>query len=449
MLSKMRSTHQNLLDIEHHEIIDAIGCKFMYYNPESKTWEHFQNFSIDYTYESILIKCKYSRYSIKVPYPFKLTPEFLYLWGLIASRCSAKSIQGINTRMEVQVSVEKEELIKEITQKLGFQIKITEYKHARHKWNTSKRPTRPKKIQVTFPLVFKKFLLALGYNPKKTRLPNWLTSEQKMNWLEGYLSSQKVQMEYWGYGRVYRKQLMPRIKIKFHTLDLMENATKIFSQLGIKFTRSCSKTIKNFYISIYEKQSIIKLAKEFSITLPINHAFISLVKQIDKDPQLSECLSKLELNSFQYVLYGLILAQPDQEIEYTVLEKVLACSSNDIRSGLYYLREMGFINYYTKEKNREYITRSDRYLEIYNKRLNAESKVLERYENMILNNEILFRCQDCGHIFGYIEGIVDRSFRCPKCNSSDIYSEDSKHDLRIKNVQELKLCAQLSEEYVI
>jgi transcription initiation factor IIE alpha subunit len=338
-----------------------------------------------------------------LPYPFQIDSDLAYLWGLIAG-------SAYHHQQGVHIDANQEEKIRSIGAKLGLSFKISKIQRLRHK-NGAKRSVYYQKIRVLFPNVLIKFLHCLGYRLDAPTIPPWFDMRQRLAWVEGYLNSPKIQCR-------IKAQKALIIHIANNNTPLLADLTEVLDSLNI------SSYICNFQnrtqIIVQKTASLLTLADTFSIRRPKLRALWAILRASNQNPAIRFSIRKFKLTGFQQVLYGLILDQPLQELEYTYFEQTFACSSNEIRLHLYELDRKGLINYYKRENNKEYLIQTTRYLNTVSKILASEKAQLRQLLKYSETNALSFYCENCREIIEYTDAIGESTFRCPHCNSRDL-----------------------------
>ena len=382
---------------------------FSYYAETQKKWRSITNFAEpDCDKDHILIRCGHARQNLTLPYPFQLNLGVCYLWGLITGSLR-KGTQ------EIRVDANQEPIIQSIVDQLGITIQVNAVERIRRKKGAKRPVSRYRKIRVKFPLIFRKFLTSLGYKSKEFSYPDWLSIDQKISWLEGYLNSTRLGCRIWD-----KSTKAPRVHIYIIQNDpqLLRDITALLDQTSIDY--SVHDWQGRLQIVIQKRSSISEFMNFFTIHRPKARALTAIIKESHNQPVFGVALGKYNLNEFQVLLCGLILDQPPQEIEYTLFEETLSSSSNEIRQELYNLDQLGLITYYKKDNNKEFVTRNLRYFHHIQRILQDEEDELRKILKITTSNALSFCCQGCKRIFGYTEVMGERSFQCPHCMSYEL-----------------------------
>jgi predicted RNA-binding Zn-ribbon protein involved in translation (DUF1610 family) len=395
---------------EHAAIRRRLVKGFKYYDTQRAAWRPITNFADPECTDSVIqLRCKFARQELRVPYPFRLEDAVLYLWGLVAGAASGQK------QLEICVDAAQEPILEAITAKLGISITIQHVRKRRRTRGSQRAPNPYRKIRVVFPFVVKQFLAALGYQPADNALPQWVGPDQQLRWLEGYLNSKKTQCTFRKGGaffprlRIYVSQDDPRLLADIQALlDECEIAYQLYRYAG------------QYRITIQNRASLLALADRFAIQRPNIQALFALLRRCATDPALRVTLQKFKLSQLQLLLYGLVLAQPLTELEYTLFEETLACSSNDIRQNLYLLDQLGLIAYYKKDNNKEFLIQAQRYLHSLRQILAAEEEELRRQLKVSDSSVLSFHCPDCGAISSYLDALQGDTFACPHCASATL-----------------------------
>ncbi|MHA1651020.1 MAG: hypothetical protein ACTSYB_12565 [Candidatus Helarchaeota archaeon] len=394
-------------NFEHIKIKKKLVSYFSYFDPDKEGWCKITNFSDPICNKNqILIRCRYAQQILRIPYPFKLEDDILYLWGLIVG--SAK----YSKRLRIRIDAYQKPLIQSIAERLGIQIQTSVIHRKRRKRGSKRHPNTFRKLIVTFPFVFKKFLWCLGYRQKNNTIPQWLTFDQQLKWLEGYLNSSKIQCSFNPF----------RVSIRFSKYNprLFQNIIELLKHLSIRFIPWHSSDDR-FGITIKNHSSIAQIGKFFVIRRPKLRALFALIHKTQENPALLVSLQKFKLSEFQLTLYGLILEQPAIELEYTIFEKIFACSSNEIRQNLYLLDKLGLITYYKRENNKEFLIQANRYIHLIVQMLKSEKRELCRQLKFTDYNALSFHCKTCDQIISYTEAMDGHTFRCPHCKENNLH----------------------------
>ncbi len=395
---------------EHTIIRRLLVGTFSYYDAGKRKWRNVTNFGDpECQSDRITVRCKHARQSLQIPYPFTMETELCYLWGLLAGGAY------VNRQLELCVDANQEAPLQAIADLLGVQIQVTPVARARRKRGAKRPPARYRKIQVKFPFVVKKFLQSLRYNPKKPGFPSWFDADQRRAWVEGYLNSPKLQCN-------IRKGtgLRPRVHIHIaqNDPDLFSYITEVLDTLSISYlSYKCQRRLQ---IVIQKRPDILRFGDCFEIARPKILSLLALLREFEHNPSLRVSLQKFALTEFQLTLYGIVLAQPLEELEYTLFEQLFASSSNEIRHEFYLLDSLGLITYYKKENNKEFLGRSMCYLTKVQQILKAEEKELRQQLKLSDSNALSFHCQECGTTIGYTDAMETHSFACPRCASQNL-----------------------------
>ena len=402
---------------DHESICSRIKGCFAYVNEQDGCWHPVTAFmdptclinsiTLRYTYSK-----KLARQTLQLSYPFTLTKGILYLWGLIAG----STVQTRNTGITLDAS--QEPIVRAFANELGLTLKILPVSRSRQRYGAEQMSlSRYRKIKVTFPSVFRKFLMCLGYIPEDPCIPNWLSAEQRAHWVEGYLNSSKLQCQI-----QHMNSIRPKLTIYVPSAVLSEAIAEVLDHVGIRY--SLYQWEGRIQLIIQRRASLEGLTHKFDIKRPKLEALVALLQHIDTDSALRLYIRKLKLTEFQLTLYGVTLnsdARPEVETEYTLFEKTFAVSSNTIRQNLYHLDKMGLVTYFEKENHKEFLTQSNRYLAYLEDFLRAEEEELKSQLKYTESNALSFHCNGCNKIVGYADAIGDHSFECPDCHSRDLH----------------------------
>jgi transcription initiation factor IIE alpha subunit len=245
-----------------------------------------------------------------------------------------------------------------------------------------------------------------------------LAPEKQHAWLEGYLNSAKLQGTITWQGKLHPRMIIRMPESMSH---LLEALTETLEQHAIRHYVFAESKKERCSIVIQHQRDINELAKVFELSRPKSRALLALIKNWQDDPALKVSLYSHKLDEFSLTLYGLILSHVEsaREIEYTRLEETMACSSNELRQGLYFLDQVGLIHYFKKENNKEFISRSLRHFTQLEQMLEAEER---RIRQFMYNesNGLFFECQDCGRTVSYLEALDGGSFQCSRCESFEL-----------------------------
>jgi len=416
--------HVSSVNTEHIAIRRKLKLGgFNYYDETQKKWRPITNFAEpDCDKDSILVHCNRARQNLTLPYPLQLDLGVCYLWGLISGANDVSLITGdsrYTRQCEIRVDANQEPIIQSIADRLGVSIQITPLKRIRRRKGAKRPPSRYRKILVKFPLIFKKFLLSLGYKTNLFSYPNWLSMDQKISWFEGYLNSKKLWCRITDFSE-HGTKLFPRVHIYIIQNDphLLRDITSLLDHFSIEY--SIRDWQGRLQVVIWGRSSISELMKSFTIRRPKARALTAIIQELYIQPVFRVALQKFKLNEFQMLLYGLILDQPPQENEYTLFEEILTSSSNEVRQELYTLDKLGLITYYKKENNKEFVVRNLQYFHHIQRIIRNEEVELRRLLKLTNSNALSFCCQGCKHIFGYTEVMGENSFQCPHCSSYDL-----------------------------
>lgn len=429
---------QNLVESQdqHLNLRQRLSSKFKYYDEERAKWQTITNL-VDPKCERdrILIRCNHARQVLSLPYPFKLG-NVCYLWGLIAGSTSSWAMLN---KDGISIDAIQEEVIQEITSELGIHVQITPVRRSRRKRGVNRSPSQYRKIQVRFPSVLKRFLHCLGWRPRRLTLPQWLNDEQQMVWIEGYFNSSKIHCHIL---RREETRIQPTITIYATNNNprLLQDISKVLERLSINcstFQFKNGNNSKQLACRIQGSSNVLKLLQHFPSRRPKLRALSALLQECQRQRALRLSLKKLALSEFHLTIYGTILSQPAQELEYTLLERTFASSSNEIRQVLYDLDEYGLINYYKKENNKEFFVQSSQYLHVVQHLLKVEELKLCRHLKFTDSNALSFHCSDCDCIVGYAEAMGDGSFGCPQCNSKELQPLEMSRFLYVKRLAHL------------
>jgi len=395
---------------ENDNIRQRLATYFTYYNEGDEAWHTLTNFADPIcASDSILLHYKgvkkLARQSVRLPFPFALPKEFLYLWGLIAG----STAQARNLGFCVDVS--QEHLIRTVAKKLGLTIKVDAVRRARRRYAAERTPNYYRKLRIMFPSILFKLLDRLG-----GRNPRWLSLEQRSAWLEGYLNSVKLQCQI-----RHQDRISPKVMI-YAPKSLLCEIQDFFDGLGIAY--SVYQDRKRYQLLIQRHASLMTLVQTFTIRRPKVSALVALLRKFDQDAALRLSIHKLNLTEFQLTLYGVALdsiSRPGQELEYTVFESVFARSSNEIRQNLYLFDKWGLISYFERANSKEYFILSTRHLVHLEETMRRELDELKTQLKYTESNALSFYCPQCDKIVGYTEAIGDHAFECPACNSSKLH----------------------------
>ena len=396
---------------EEENIRSRIANSFAYFNEQDKEWHTITRISEPPGAKgTILIRYRNSRkilnQTIRLPHPFALTREVLYLWGLIAgSTCQERNFG-------ICLDAPQEQIVVAFVKKLGLTVAISPVRPSRKRLGAERPPSYYRKVNITLPAVFQKFLKALGHHPKRLAIPQWFTLEQRQSWLEGYLNSAKVQCQI-----RHQDSITPKLIIHA-SISLVKDIQETLDALGVEYFRYESE--RCIQLIVQKCASIKLLAEKCSINRPKVRALVALLQRFEKKLSLKLSLRKFNLTEFQLTLYGVALAansRSQKELEYTEFERLFACSSNEIRQNLYLFDKLGLIQYYEKENHKEYFKLSARYLSYIEDLIKAEEFQLKARLKYTTSNALSFHCTSCNQIVGYAEAIGDRSFQCPHCQS--------------------------------
>ena len=423
---------------EHLKVRDRLRRVFKYYDEERKRWRTIIGIiNPECRGDRIKVQCKHAHQALQLPYPFRLSPGTCYLWGLITGNNLCRD--GQRSPLEIQVDAIQDQVIRAITTELGIQVQIKPVQRSRRKRGVDRSPSQYRKIQVRFPSVFKKFLHCLGWNPRRPRLPQWLNDEQQMAWLEGYFNSPKIHCHILRRDRVGIQPMITLYATNNHP-RLLQDITKALKRLSI----TCStlqfrngNNLKQLACRIQGTSNIFKFLQYFPSRRPKLRALRALLQECRRHRALRLSLKKLALSEFHLTIYGTILSQPAQELEYTLLERTFASSSNEIRQVLYDLDECGLIDYYQKENHKEFFRQSSQYLHVVQHHLKIEEQKLRRYLKFTDSNALSFHCRDCDCIVGYTEAMGDGSFGCPQCNSKNLQPLEMSRFLYVRRLAHL------------
>jgi len=259
----------------------------------------------------------------------------------------------------------------------------------------------------------------MGYKTKRFTYPDWLNLEQKIAWFEGYLNSKKL------WCRItdsceYGTKIRPKIHISIIQNDpqLLRDITSLLDQFSID--HAISNWQGRLKVVVRKRSGLLQFMNSFTIRRPKVRALAAIMQESHNQPVFGVALAKYRLNEFQMLLCGLILDQPLQEIEYTLFEKTLTSSSNEVRQELYTLDKLGLITYYKKENNKEFVVRNTRYFHHVQRILRDEEAELRRILKLTDSNALSFCCQGCKRIFGYTEVMGENTFQCPHCSSYNL-----------------------------
>jgi len=397
---------------ESENICRRIRNSFTYFNVKDGCWRILpEHINSAYMENTILIHYKDSkklaRQTIQLPYPFTLTKGILYLWGLIAGSTTQKRNVGIC------LDADQESTVQKFAKELGFTLKIVSVQRHRQRYGAERVvPNHYRKIKVTFPTIFLKFLQALGYCPEAPSIPFWLTLSHCQDWLEGYLNSVKLQCQ------IHRRDAISPKLMLYVSDALLKEIPEILDQLGIGYFTYQHRGRNQ--IIIQQRASLERLTQKFTIQRPKVCGLLALLKKFQKRPILRLCLRKFQLTEFQLTLYGVALTAHSKELEYTAFERVFACSSNTIRQNLYLFDKMGLLSYYEKENHKEFFTLSNRYLTQIEKIMQKEKLQLEAHLKYTDSNALSFHCTSCNQVVSYIDAIGDHAFECPSCHTKDL-----------------------------
>jgi len=392
-----------------HRIIRKQLIKFLYYNSKCENWRAitlYEGVDLECNESRILIRCKYARQTIYLPYPLKLEPDLLYLWGLIAGTSYHKK------GLEIRVDLNQLPIIEKFAEKYQINLKIEHITRKRRRIGAKPNLDNYRQVKIKFPLVFRKVLYALGFRDAKNRIPKWLRYDQQLVWLEGYLNSRKIQCRFRKGNRFYPEI---RIHVPQKNAPLLENVQSLLESLSIHYRIYKYDVQAEFRIVIQGFANLLNITEHFTIRRPNIRALLALVRKCVSDPSFQLNINKCKLTKFQLTLYGLILDQDLRELEYTLFEKTFACSSNDIRHNLYILDTLGLIKYYKDATNKEFFTQSNRYRTQLLQILKSEEEELRRLLKYNEENTISFHCPDCQTLSSYTEAMGDSTFGCPHC----------------------------------
>jgi len=405
--------YSNKLD-ESEYIRKRIRNSFTYFSMKDGCWRTIPEIIDSGCVENTILihykdSKKLARQTIQLPYPFTLTKGILYLWGLIAGSTTQRRNAG------VCLDANQESMVQKLTKELGLTLKIVPVQRHRQRYGAEcSVPNYYRKIKVTFPTAFLKFLQCLGYHPEAPSIPSWFTVSQCEDWLEGYLNSAKLQCQ------IQRRDAISPKLMLYASETLVKEILPILDQLGIRYF-TYQHNGRN-QIIIQQRASLERLTQKFAIQRPKVCALLALLKKFQKRPILRLCLRKFQLTEFQLTLYGVALTAHSKELEYTAFERVFACSSNTIRQNLYLFDKLGFLSYYEKENHKEFFTLSNRYLMQIEKIMRKEKIQLETHLKYTDSNALSFHCISCNQVVSYIDAIGDHAFECPNCHSKDLQS---------------------------
>jgi transcription initiation factor IIE alpha subunit len=394
---------------ENEDIRQRLATYFMYFNEQDGAWHTLTNLTDPICIkDTILLQYrgakKLGRQSLRLPFPFTLPKDLLYLWGLVAGSTAQKRNFGFC------VDVNQEHLIRTLAKKLGLTVRVEAIRRARRRYAAERTPNYYRKLRITFPSILFKLLECLG-----GRNPRWLSLEQRGAWLEGYLNSVKLQCQIH-----HQMRIAPKITICAPKI-LLQEIQEVFDGLGIIY--SIYQDNRRFQLLIQRHASLRTLVQAFAIRRPKVRALVALLQKFDQDAALRLSLHKLNLTEFQLTLYGVALdaiTRPGQELEYTVFESVFARSSNEIRQNLYQFDQWGLISYFERENSKEYFALSTRYLANLGEMMRQELEELKTQLKYTDSNALSFHCLQCDKIVGYADAIGDHAFECPDCHSTDL-----------------------------
>lgn len=355
---------------------------------------------------------KLARQMMCVPSPFTLTKGMLYLWGLIAGSTAQQRNAGIT------VDAAQEPVLQALAEELEVSLKVVPVSRTRQRYGAERVSLNHyRKVKVTFPSVFLNFLKCLGYEPKEPHLPSWLTAEQRIAWVEGYLNSGKLQCQI-----QHANAITPKLTI--YASDLLSHEiAEVLDQGGIGYF--IYQREERTQIIVQKRASLIRLTQQFTLRRPKVGALLALLHHIETTPALRLYFRRARLTEFQLTLYGTALkhgASETEEVAYTAFAKTFACSSNTIRQNLYHFDQIGLLTYCEKENHKEYVTLATRYLATIENVIREEERQLKMRLKYTDSNALSFHCSGCDTVVGYAEAIGDHAFECPHCHSKDLHS---------------------------
>ena len=393
---------------EHVAIRRSLIRKFKYFNSSKADWRAITNFEdLECENGALVLRCKYARQALTIPFPFHIETEVAYLMGLVAGSIHKKE------SLEICIDADQEAQIKAITDRLGIEVKIDALKRKRRKWGTYQTSVQYRKIRVRFPMVLNTFFKALCRGT--LTIPPWFNYDQRLAWIEGYFNSPKMQCKLRQHGA-----LAPRLIVRIPEM-ILPDITMILDQLQVTFSAYQLQSKHQVEIIVYQRASLYTLLEALNINRPKFRALIGIIRGIERDSTLQLTLQKVALTEFETNLYGLVLDQPLQELEYSLFEQTYAIGSHIIRQHLYHLDHLGLINYYVKESDKEYLTLSNRYLSQIAQTLRQEEAEMRHRLKYSDSNALSFYCPECDTISSYLEAMGEKTFACPNCTATTLH----------------------------
>ena len=397
---------------DYENIRRRLKGAFAYFNAKSECWRTIPEMADSIcSCDTILLRYKGSkklaRQTIQLPSPLALTKGILYLWGLIAGSTIQRRNSGIC------LDANQGPIVQAFADELGLTLKMVAVRRHRQQYGAEHVvPNSYRKIKVTFPSIFLKFLQCLGYCPEDPSIPSWFSPSHRREWLEGYLNSSKLQCQIQKH-----ESISPKLTL-YASEPLFGEIPEVLDHLGIGYYTYQYKGRNQ--IIIQRRASLERLTQEFAIRRPKVCALLALLKKFQREPIIRLGLRKFRLTEFQLTLYGVALGARSKELEYTAFERIFACSSNTIRQNLYYFDKIGLVSYYEKENHKEFFTLSNRYLARIEAIMQKEEAQLEMQLKYTDSNALSFHCKSCERIVGYAEAIGDHTFECPECHSKEL-----------------------------
>ncbi|MHA1266183.1 MAG: hypothetical protein ACTSRS_13200 [Candidatus Helarchaeota archaeon] len=408
----------NANEYEHKAILDRLKDRFFYFNQENCRWSPLDvSNRIHNSSEKILIRCKMARQVLCLPYPFHISHSLCYLIGLLSGSINHRS-QG---RYYIFDAVQQE-FLEAVALELGISLNIEHLQRVRQSRGAKRVPNFFRKIKIHFPFIFQIFLQCLGINTHHRAPPSWFSEKQRLAWFEGYLNSSKTQCIIRG-----TCWLTPQLRIRVVKSDLALFQTIRYLLIQYIDNFTVNKMRNFFELTISNRNHISHLGTVFTIRRPKIQALLALLQVLQEDVLVKKAISKFQLTDFQLMLYGLILSRnnPSQEIPYTLFEQTLARSSDQIRRNLYKLDQYGFISYYKKERNREFIRLSMGYRNRLKGLIRQEREVVKKKIQYTETTVLFFICQACNNRLSYTDAINGRNFLCPHCGSKTLSPSDN------------------------